>query len=384
MTKIAFNQADISEADMEYVRQTISSRSIGGDGAMGKKCEAFLREFHPINYALLSTSCTSALEMTSQILELADGDEVIVPSYTFSSTANAFALSGARPIFADVDPNTLNIDVESIKAAISSRTRAIVVVHYGGIAADLPSILDVCRKNNLVLIEDNAHGLFAKYQGQSLGTFGDLSTLSFHATKNIVCGEGGALLTNRTEFMERAMILREKGTDRSKFLRGLVDKYTWVDLGSSWVLSDILASLLWSQLQRFDEIQIKRKHIFETYSKYISPLAHERGIHTSFIPKDCESSYHLYFLQLQNENLRNEFINFMEGKGISAAFHYQPLNTSPQGLKFGGFVGQCPIAETAGSCLVRLPLYSGLKSDELEIIVNAVTQYFSTFNDRIR
>jgi dTDP-4-amino-4,6-dideoxygalactose transaminase len=282
---------------------------------------------------------------------------------------------GAKPVFVDVDMRTLNIDPKCIEQAITSRTRAICVVHYAGVPVDLDEIMRLCKKHNLFLVEDNAHGLFSKYKGRNLGTFGDLATLSFHETKNITCGEGGALLINSAQFVDRAEILREKGTDRTKFLRGQVDKYTWVDIGSSWVMSDILAAILASQLERASDIQKKRENIFNFYQHHLDKWSARNDIRIPFVPDNCEHSSHMYYLRLPDGLSRDRFISHMKDHGVSAVFHYQPLHLSAVGKSLGGFVGQCPVSEEAGDCLVRLPLFTQLTTEMLSQIADAVTSF---------
>jgi dTDP-4-amino-4,6-dideoxygalactose transaminase len=375
MQQIPFNRADISDVDQSYILKSIQNGHISGNGSFGKLVEKYFEESLLLRRSLLTTSCTHALEMCALLLNLNDGDEVIVPSFTFVSTASAFLMHGAKPVFVDVDDATLNIDPKSIEAAITSKTRAVCVVHYAGIAVDLDAIQTICDRHGIVLIEDNAHGLFSTYKEKSLGSFGSLATLSFHETKNITCGEGGALLINEDSFIERAEILREKGTDRSRFLRGQVDKYTWVDLGSSWVISDILAAILMSQLKRSEVIQKKRRFAFDYYERELSSWAVNQGFRRPVVPEYCQHSSHMYFLRLQGIEQRDHFIDHLKGLGISAVFHYQPLHLSQVGRSLGGKVGQCPVSEEAGNCLVRLPLFSLLSEIQLEQIASAVTSF---------
>ena len=375
MQTIPFNRADISEIDQSYISKSIENGHISGNGNFGKLAEEFFEKSLRVRRSLLTTSCTHALEMCALLLNLKDGDEVIVPSFTFVSTASAFLMHGAKPVFVDVDEATLNIDARNIEAAITSKTRAVCVVHYAGVAVDLDAIQSLCDKHGIVLIEDNAHGLFSTYKQKSLGSFGSLATLSFHETKNITCGEGGAILINEASFIERAEILREKGTDRSRFLRGQVDKYTWVDLGSSWVISDILAAILMSQLERSDEIQKKRRHAFDFYERELSSWATNLGFRRPVVPEYCQHSSHMYFLRLHGIDQRDRFIDHLKNLGISAVFHYQPLHLSYVGKSLGGKVGQCPVSEEAGDCLVRLPLFSLLNESQLERVASAVTSF---------
>ena len=372
---IPFNKAEVSENDRLYVSEAISKGHISGNGPFTKRAEQLLEQSLGIHKALLVTSCTHALEICGLLLDLKSGDEVIVPSFTFVSSASAFMSRGAKPIFVDVDPRTLNIDPKCVEQAITARTRAICVVHYAGVPVDLDEIMRLCKKYNLFLVEDNAHGLFSKYKGRSLGTFGDLATLSFHETKNITCGEGGALLINSAQFVDRAEILREKGTDRTKFLRGQVDKYTWVDIGSSWVMSDILAAILASQLERASEIQKKRELIYNFYQSHLEKWSVQNDIQIPFVPDDCEHSSHMYYLRLPDGESRDRFIGHLKSRGVNAVFHYQPLHLSAVGKSLGGFVGQCPISEEAGDCLVRLPLFTQLTPEMLSQIIDAVISF---------
>ena len=375
MQQIPFNRADISDVDQSYILKSIQNGYISGNGSFGKLAEKYFEESLLVRRSLLTTSCTHALEMCALLLNLKDGDEVIVPSFTFVSTASAFLMHGAKPVFVDVDEATLNIDARNIEAAITPKTRAVCVVHYAGIAVDLDAIQSLCDKHGIVLIEDNAHGLFSTYKQKRLGSFGSLATLSFHETKNITCGEGGAILINEDSFIERAEILREKGTDRSRFLRGQVDKYTWVDLGSSWVISDILAAILMSQLERSDEIQKKRRYAFDFYERELSSWATNQGFRRPVVPEYCQHSSHMYFLRLHGIDQRDQFIDHLKNLGISAVFHYQPLHLSFVGKSLGGKAGQCPVSEEAGDCLVRLPLFSLLNESQLERVTSAVTSF---------
>ena len=370
--KIPFNRADIGKHDLELLSESISAGHISGNGPFTKQAEARITEILGIDKTLLTTSCTHALEMAALLLRLQPGDEVIVPAFTFVSTASAFMLYGAKPIFVDVRQDTLNIDIDQVEAAITSRTKAICVVHYGGIACEMERLVKISRDHNLVLIEDNAHGLFAKYKGKYLGTFGALATQSFHETKNITCGEGGALVISDPSLAERAEILREKGTDRTKFLRGQVDKYTWVDVGSSWVLSDLLAAILYGQLLRADEIYTQRMNIWSRYHSELSGWANSNSVITPTVPDGCEHTGHVYYLRFQRGIQRDKFIEHLKNLGIYAVFHYQPLHLSTVGRTLGGEDGQFPITEGAGDCLVRLPLFNTMSKDEQSHVIESV------------
>lgn len=348
---------------------------ISGRGSFTHAAEELLEATLQIPRALLTTSCTHALEMAALLCRLQPGDEVVVPSFTFVSTASAFVLAGARPVFVDSRQDTLNINESEIEAAITPRTKAICVVHYGGVACQMDDIMQIARDYKLMLIEDNAHGLYAKFKGKYLGTFGSLSTQSFHETKNITCGEGGSLHVNDAALIERAEILREKGTNRSSFSKGLVDKYTWVDIGSSWVLSDLLAALLLGQLQRVAKINDRRVQVWSRYHEALKDWANLHGVLLPIAPAGCEHVGHLYFLRFRNSDQRIRFIEFARMHGVSCVFHYQPLHVSPVGRRYGGHLGQCPVAEDAGECLVRLPLYTSLTSAEQEHVIEVVKKF---------
>jgi dTDP-4-amino-4,6-dideoxygalactose transaminase len=313
--------------------------------------------------------------MSALLAQIKPGDEVLVPSFTFVSTASAFAMFGARPVFVDSRSDTLNVDSSLIESAITPRTRAICIVHYGGVACEMEKILSIAETHNLLVIEDNAHGLFAKYNGKYLGTFGAMATQSFHETKNITCGEGGALLINDSTLVERAEILREKGTNRSKFFRGQVDKYTWVDIGSNWVMSDLLAAILWGQLQRAEAINSRRVEIWNRYHAQLSAWATQHGVQLPVIPDGCEHVGHVYHLRFATSDQRTRFIDYMKQRQISCVFHYQPLHTSPVGQLFGGRVGQCPVSEHAGECLVRLPLYNTLSRADQDRVIEVIHEF---------
>lgn len=377
MHKIPFNRADIGSRDLALLSKSISDGHISGNGPFTKQAEAEISRVFGSHKTLLTTSCTHALEMSALLLNLKAGDEVIVPAFTFVSTASAFMLCGAKPVFVDVRHDTLNINPESVEAAITERTRAICVVHYGGVACEMEKLTKIAKQYDLILIEDNAHGLFAKYKGQYLGTFGSLATQSFHETKNITCGEGGALIVNDHKLAERAEILREKGTDRTKFLRGQVDKYTWVDVGSSWVISDLLAAILCGQLERADEIYVKRMRIWNRYNIELANWAKDNNVMMPFVPEGCEHTGHVFFLRLPNGDSRDRFIGHLRDHGILAVFHYQPLHLSAVGRSLGGREGQFPVTEQAGDCLVRLPLFNSLTDTEQSFIIQTVTAFNS-------
>ena len=372
MFKIPFNRADIGKHDIELLSESISAGHISGNGPFTKRAEEQITKTLGNDRTLLTTSCTHALEMSALLLRFKPGDEVIVPAFTFVSTASAFMLYGAKPVFVDVRQDTLNIDLDQAEAAITPRTRAICVVHYGGVACEMDRLTKLAKDHNLILIEDNAHGLFAKYRGKYLGTFGALATQSFHETKNITCGEGGALVINDASLAERAEILREKGTDRTKFLRGQVDKYTWVDVGSSWVISDLLAAILFGQLSRADEIYEQRMKIWNRYHNELQSWAAKHDVTLPTVPEGCEHTGHVYHLRFQHGVQRDKFIENLKQLGIYTVFHYQPLHLSTVGRTLGGRDGQFPVTESAGDCLVRLPLFNSLTSDEQTYIIDSI------------
>jgi len=374
-SNIPFNQPYLSGRELEFIRQAIANWQLSGDGPFTKKCHALLESELSIPKALLTTSCTHALEMAALLLDIKPGDEVIVPSFTFVSTVNAFVLRGARPVFIDIRPDTLNLNEAHLERLITSRTRAIVVVHYAGIGCEMNTILDVAERHGIPVVEDNAHALFGKYQGKHLGAFGSLATLSFHETKNFICGEGGALLINDPQYVERAEIIREKGTDRSRFFRGQVDKYTWVDLGSSYLPSDILAAFLYAQLEARMTIQSKRKAVWEYYDEHLRNWASNSGTQLPFVPEPCEQSYHMYYLVLPSLELRQALIAHLRARGIIAVFHYQPLHLSSMGQSFGGARGDCPISEAISDRLLRLPFYNDLSEAEQSRVVGAVEDF---------
>jgi len=371
---IPFNRPSTGGLEIEYIRQAVSNGYISGNGPFTKRSESMLSAMHNESAALLTTSCTHSLEMAARLLNLNLDDEVIVPSYTFVSTASAFMWNGAKPVFCDSRRDTLNIDPDIAESLITPRTKAICIVHYAGVGAEPDRFADIAQRHGLALIEDNAHGLSGKYKGQTLGTFGDLSTLSFHETKNITCGEGGAIILNNSSFLERAEILREKGTNRSRFLRGQVDKYTWVDNGSSWVLSDLLAAFLVAQLERFDEIQGHRMRLWQVYQEELAAWASEIGAQLPHIPEEAEHTGHMFYLQLQSEEERTSFIEHMRDRGVMSVFHYQALHESPMGESLGVGIS-CPVASEASQRLVRLPLFSDMSVSEQSQCIEAVLSF---------
>lgn len=372
---IPFNRSSLMGRELEYIFQAITHGQIAGDQAFSKKCQGLLERELGVKRSLITTSCTHALEMAALLLDIQPGDEVIVPSFTFVSTANAFVLRGARPVFCDIRPDTLNLDETRLEALITPRTRAIVPVHYAGVGCEMDEILAVAARHGIAVVEDNAHGLFGKYKERWLGTFGCLATQSFHETKNITCGEGGALLINDERFVERAEILREKGTDRSRFFRGQVDKYGWVDVGSSYVMSDVLAAFLYAQLEVWQQIQATRSRIWHTYHRELAAWCRENGVRQPHVPANCEQAFHLYYLILPSLEVRQRLLAHLKRKGILAVFHYLPLHLSPYAERWGGRTGDCYVTERVSECLFRLPLYNTLSIDCLDKIVTAVREF---------
>lgn len=373
---VSFNQPCFVGVEPEYMARAITiNNHISGDGKFTKACHALLEAELSVEKALLTTNCTHALEMSALLIDLKPGDEVIMPSFTFVSTANAFALRGAIPVFVDIRPDTLNIDEKLIESAITPRTKAIVVVHYAGVACEMDTILDIAHHHNLPVIEDNAHGLFGKYRGKYLGTFGLMATQSFHETKNFTCGEGGALLINDKELAERAEIVREKGTNRSRFFRGMVDKYTWVDLGSSYLPSDMLAAYLMAQLEHRDLIQNKRREIWEMYNTHLAGWAQANGVQMPTIPEHVDQSYHMFYLLFPSLEARTAMIKHLKDQDIQAVFHYLPLHLSDMGRKFGGKEGDCPVTERVSDVLLRLPMYHNMTGSDMERVIDAITQF---------
>jgi dTDP-4-amino-4,6-dideoxygalactose transaminase len=349
--------------------EAVSNGHISGDGKFTRLCSKLLENQLGVSRALLTTSCTHALEMAALLLDIKPGDEVIVPSFTFVSTVNAFALRGAQPVFCDIRPDTLNMNENLLPNLITPRTRAIVPVHYGGVGCEMDSIVAIAEQRRLTVVEDNAHGLYGRYRGKLLGTFGAMATQSFHETKNIQCGEGGALLINAPEFVERAEIIREKGTNRSSFFRGQVDKYTWVDIGSSYLPSDLLAAFLLAQLENAENIQQKRRRIWDFYSSGLAEWAAATGARLPFVPSHCDQAYHLFYLLMPSLETRQRLIDGLKAMGILSVFHYLPLHSSPMGLEFGGKPADCPVTESVSDRLLRLPFYYDLnENDQLRII----------------
>ena len=373
--RIPFNRPYLVGSEFERMREAVEGLVISEGGPFTDQCERLLVDMTGAGVALLTSSCTHALEMSALLLELKQGDEVVMPSFTFVSTANAFALRGAKPIFADIRPDTLNLDERLLESKITPRTRAIVVVHYAGVACEMDPIRTVADEAGLSIIEDNAHGLLGGYKGKPLGTFGVMATQSFHETKNLTCGKGGALLLNDADLLDRARVIRNKGTNRAQFLEGLVDKYTWVGLGSSYQPSDLLSAFLLCQFEARTLIQQKRKVIWQRYHEGLADWADAEGVQSPVVPEHVEQAFHMYYLLLPTAEQRNRFITFLEGHGVNAVFHYVPLNLSPMGESLGARPGDCPVAEDVSSRLVRLPFFTGLGEATQEIVIRTVREY---------
>ena len=370
--KIPFNKPYLTGKELGYIQESLKSGNIVGNGRFTKKCESLMEKIFGAKKVLLTGSCTDAIEMASLLANLETDDEVIVPSFTFVSTVNAFILRGAKPIFVDIREDTLNMDETKIEEKITGRTKAIFPVHYAGVSCEMDTIMDIAGRYKLSVVEDAAQGVYAKYKGKYLGAIGNLGTYSFHGTKNYTCGEGGALVINDESLIERAEILREKGTNRSKFLRGEIDKYTWVDVGSSFLLSDVLASFLYAQLENLDEINRKRKAIFEFYYENLKELEEAGELRLPIIPDGCETNYHLFYILLHSEEKRNFLMDQLKDAGIQAVFHYVPLHNSPMGMRFGYRDGDLPLTESLSGRLLRLPFYADLELEEQKFIVNMV------------
>jgi dTDP-4-amino-4,6-dideoxygalactose transaminase len=371
---IPFNRPGFVGREQDYVAEAFANGHISGDGPFTKKCQALLEAELGVARVLLTTSCTHALEMTALLLDIEPGDEVIVPSFTFVSTVNAFVLRGARPIFADVRADTLNINEGLLEALITPQTKAVVPVHYAGVGCEMDTIAAIARRHGVRVVEDNAHGLFGRYRNRMLGTFGELATLSFHETKNFTSGEGGALIINAAEYVERAEIIREKGTNRSQFFRGEVDKYTWLALGSSYVPSDILAAILRAQLEKREEVQAKRRKIWHYYAASLESWAVRYGVRLPIVPPHCEQTYHMFYILLPSMAQRQALIDRLRSERILSVFHYQPLHLSAMGQRFGGRPGDCPVTEDVSQRLLRLPFFNELSEKEQARVVKVIIE----------
>lgn len=376
MLTIPFNKPSINQSDLLNISKAFENGTIAGNGPFTKKSQLLLKnQLSCSGTVLLTTSCTHALEIAAILLDLKPGDEIIVPSFTFVSTALAFYMHGAKIVFIDIRSDTLNLDESRIEELITERTRAIVPVHYGGIGCDMDLIMALAYKYDIVVIEDNAHGLYGKYKNQLLGTIGHMATQSFHETKNIICGEGGALIINDQKYAERAEIIRDKGTNRSQFFRGELDKYTWVEKGSSYLMSDMLAAFLYGQLVRSDLIQQTRSHIWTYYNDQLFDWAAINKVRLPYIPEYCEQSFHMYYMLMPNGRLRNKIIDYLNSKGIKAVFHYMPLHSSEMGVKLGLNDNHLPITCEVSKRLVRLPFFEDIGTGDLKYICETVKSF---------
>lgn len=374
--RIPYNKPFLVGKELYYMAQAVLNGHISGDGVFTKKCQTLMESKFGARKILLTNSCTAALEMAAILTEVGPQDEVILPSFTFVSTANSFYMRGAKLIFVDIEQDSLNIDVEKIEDAITENTKVIVPVHYAGIACEMSTIMGLALRHNLYVVEDAAQGVNAKYKDKYLGTIGDIGTYSFHETKNYICGEGGAIVLNNEEFIERAEIIREKGTNRNKFYRGEVDKYTWVDVGSSYLPSDILAAFLYAQLENMGEIDKRRAELVDYYHRELLPLANEGKLKLPHVVGDRESNHHLFYIILRDEDTRNSLMAYLKSRGIMAIFHYIPLHLSSVGASLGYRNGQFPVTELVSGCLLRLPLYYEMKEEEQEEVVNTIKEFF--------
>lgn len=374
---IEFNKAPFVGIEPDFMKKAMENHKLCGDGPFTAKCHAWLQEKLPVKHALLTTSCTHALEMAALLCDIKPGDEVILPSYTFVSTGDAFVQRGARLVFVDIRPDTMNIDEKLIEAAITPKTKAIVPVHYAGVSCEMDTILAIARSHKLFVVEDAAQGFDAYYKEKALGTLGDFGCFSFHETKNISMGEGGAILFEDSSFLEKAEILREKGTNRSKFFRGQIDKYTWVDYGSSYLPSDINAAYLYGQLKSADIIQNRRKDIFARYQKELEELKKKEKIELPFIPKDCRANAHMFYIKTKDLEERSRLISFLKERDILSVFHYLPLHLSPAGKKYGRFHGKDVFTRKESERLLRLPLHYHLSDEEQTRVIESVYDFFA-------
>ena len=374
--RINFNVPPFTGREMIYIKQAVDAQKICGDGQFTAKCNKWIENKTGCEKALLTTSCTHATELAALLADIRPGDEVIMPSYTFVSTADAFVLRGATPVFVDIRPDTMNIDETLIEDAINERTKAIVPVHYAGVGCEMDVIMDIAGRHNLMVIEDAAQGIMSTYKGQALGAIGDMGCFSFHETKNFSMGEGGALLMKDSRFIEDAEIFREKGTDRSKFFRGQVDKYRWVNYGSSYLPSDMNAAYLWAQLELADEITKARMDRWNQYDALLRDLADKGLIEQPFVPDYCTHNAHMYYIKVRDLEQRSDFINFMKSKDVLTVFHYVPLHSAPAGLKYGRFHGEDNFTTRESDRLVRLPMYYALTEDDVNYICECVHEYF--------
>lgn len=370
--RIPFNKPYLTGREFEYVSLAVQNNQLSGDGEFTRKCQSWLEERGDCRKALLTHSCTAALEMAAILADCGPGDEVILPSYTFVSTANAFVLRGAIPVFVDIRPDTLNIDEKLIEAAITPRTKAIVVVHYAGVGCEMDAIMDIAKRNGLLVIEDAAQGIEASYKGRRLGSIGDLAAVSFHETKNVICGEGGALLINNPAFAERAEIVWEKGTNRKKFFRGQVDKYTWVDIGSSYLPGEVTAAFLFAQLEHAQEITARRMEVWHLYANALSSGRATSHLSLPQIPADCEHNAHMFYVLTADLEARTRTIENLNRKGVNAVFHYIPLHSSVAGRKFGRSEGPLAVTDHISDSIIRLPLWVGMGEEHVQRVADTL------------
>ncbi len=374
---ISFNVPPYIDTASDYMSQAVRNRNICGDGQFTKQCHLWLEQKIGAKKALLTTSCTHALEMGALLADIKPGDEVIMPSYTFVSTADAFVMRGAKIVFVDIRPDTMNIDETLIEDAVTPKTKAIAPVHYAGVGCEMDTIMDIAKRHNLIVVEDDAQGIMSTYKGQALGTFGTFGCLSFHETKNFSMGEGGALLINDENYIERAEIIREKGTNRSKFFRGQIDKYTWVDCGSSYLPSELNAAYLYAQLEQADKITNDRLVSWNKYYELLKPLADKGAIGLPFIPDHCKHNAHMFYIKAKDLEERTKLISYLKKNGVGAVFHYIPLHSAPAGVKYGRFHGEDRFTTKESERLLRLPMYYGLKMSEVEYISEKIYDFYA-------
>lgn len=375
---IPFSKATFVGNELNYIKEAVASRNISGDGVFTKKCNQWFENRFGVNKVLFTTSCTHALEMAAYLCEIKPGDEVIMPSFTFASTADAFALRGARIVFVDIRPDTMNIDETKIEQAITDKTKVIVPVHYAGVACEMDTIMDIARRHHLLVVEDAAQGITSTYKGKSLGTIGDFGCFSFHETKNFCMGEGGALAFQNQDYIEKAEILREKGTNRSKFWRGEIDKYTWVDLGSSYLPSELNMAYLWGQFEMESEIQNQRMERWNQYYDELKDLQQDKLFELPFVPTDCVHNAHIFYIKLRDEMVRQQLIKWLKENGVNATFHYIPLHAVPAGKKYGRFVGEDQYTTLESERLLRLPLFYNLSEEEVSYICKLIREFCET------
>lgn len=373
---IKFNSVPYTGKELGYIEEAINSNKICGDGAFTKKCNAWIEEKTGVSKCLLTTACSTALDMSAMLADIKPGDEVILPSFTFVSTANAFVLRGATLVFVDIRPDTQNIDEKLIEDAITDKTKAIVPVHYAGVGCEMDTILDIAKRHNLIVVEDAAQGVMSTYKGRALGSIGDYGCYSFHETKNYSMGEGGALLIRDEAAVDKAEIMREKGTDRSRFLRGQVDKYTWVDMGSSYLPSDMNAAYLWAQLEMADEINNDRLASWNNYYEQLSDLAGEGRIELPVIPAECKHNAHMFYIKAKDLEERSALISYLKENGINAVFHYVPLHSAPAGRRFGRMHGEDKYTTVTYERLLRLPMYYGLESSDIDYVCETIRKFY--------